>query len=156
MCDRIDVIIPVYRPDHKLGQLIDRLNHQTKKPEHVWFLQTMEGTKEDERVERLLEQADRGRIIPIEKQEFDHGGTRNRGAFASRADHILFMTQDAVPTNDVLLETLVRHMEEDERIAAVYARQLPGDEVGAVERFTRTFNYPAQSAVKDVGDLERL
>ncbi len=156
MCDRIDVIIPVYRPDHKLGQLIDRLNHQTKKPEHVWFLQTMEGTKEDERVERLLEQADRGRIIPIEKQEFDHGGTRNRGAFASQADHILFMTQDAVPTNDVLLEALVRHMEEDERIAAVYARQLPGDEVGAVERFTRTFNYPAQSAVKDAGDLERL
>ena len=33
MCDRIDVIIPVYRPDHKLGQLIERLNHQTKKPD---------------------------------------------------------------------------------------------------------------------------
>lgn len=156
MCDRIDVIIPVYRPDHKLGQLIERLNHQTKKPDHIWFLQTMEGTKEDERVERLLGQADRAHIIPVAKQDFDHGGTRNRGALASQADYILFMTQDAVPEGDVLLETLARHMDADEQIAAVYARQLPGKEVGAVERFTRAFNYPAQSAVKDAGDLERL
>lgn len=156
MNDSIDVIIPVYRPDEKLGQLIERLNHQTKKPEHIWFLQTMEGTEEDEKVQRLLEQAERGRIIPIKKQEFDHGGTRNLGASHSQADYMLFMTQDAVPADDVLLETLIRHLDSDERIAAAYARQLPGGDVGPVERFTRAFNYPQQSAVKDAADLERL
>ena len=156
MNDSIDVIIPVYRPDEKLGQLIERLNHQTKKPEHIWFLQTMEGTEEDEKVQRLLEQAERGRIILVKKQEFDHGGTRNLGASHSRSDYMLFMTQDAVPADDVLLETLIRHMDSDEGIAAAYARQLPGGDVGPVERFTRAFNYPQQSAVKNAADLERL
>lgn len=156
MPDKIDVIIPVYRPDEKLGRLIERLNHQTKKPEHIWFLQTLTATEEDERVRTLLERAEHAEIICVDKSEFDHGGTRNRGASLSQADFMLFMTQDAVPVDDTLIETLYRAMIPDDKIATAYARQLAGEETGVVERYTRTFNYPAESCVKDAGDLERL
>lgn len=152
----IDVIIPVYRPDEKLERLIERLNAQTVKPGHVFFMQTMVEPGEDERVRRILERADHAVITPVDKNDFDHGGTRNQGASLSEAEFMLFMTQDAVPVDDRLLENLHRAITSGEEIAAAYGRQLPDNKVGAVERYTRQFNYPKESFVKSSKDLERL
>lgn len=152
----IDVIIPVYRPDEKLEQLIQKLNTQTRKPEHVFFMQTLAGGEEDERVRRILEKADRGKIVTLPKSEFDHGGTRNLGASLSKADYMLFMTQDAVPAQDTLVEKLCASFESHERVAAAYGRQLPGEQSGVIERYTREFNYPPESSVKEKADLDRL
>lgn len=152
----IDVIIPVYRPDEKLEKLIGKLNHQTVKPDHILFMQTMVGGDEDERVRGILERAENARIIPVDKSDFDHGGTRNLGASLSDAGYMLFMTQDAVPEDEFLLENMYRHLTSDEKIATVYGRQLPDDKVGVIERYTRQFNYPEKSGVKDKNDLERL
>ena len=41
-------------------------------------------------------------------------------------------------------------------MAASYARQLPGDDAGAVERFTRQFNYPPESRIKSAADIPEL
>lgn len=156
MDSKIDIIIPVYHPDEKLERLIAQLNRQTKKPEHIWFLQTLDEPKEDARVRSVLERAGQAEVIPVSRQEFDHGGTRNLGASHSKAEFMLFMTQDAVPADDRLVETLYQSLVSGQKIAAAYARQLPGEETGALEQYTRTFNYPAESSVKDAGDLERL
>lgn len=86
----IDVIIPVYRPDEKLQQLIEKLNTQTRKPEHVFFMQTLVGDEEDERVRKILEKADRGKTVTLPKSEFDHGGTRNLGASLKGGLHAVY------------------------------------------------------------------
>lgn len=152
----IDVIIPVYRPDEKLERLIERLNLQTRKPDHVFFMQTMTGETEDERVQRILQRAENARVIPVKKEEFDHGGTRNQGASLSEAEFMLFMTQDAVPENETLVERLCAALEKDENTAVAFGRQLPAENAGEIEIFTRQFNYPETSSVKDKSDLERL
>lgn len=152
----IDVIIPVYRPDEKLEQLIEKLNIQTRKPDHVFFMQTIVGGSEDERVREILERADNASIIPVKKEEFDHGGTRNQGASLSEAEFMLFMTQDAVPEDETLVENLCAALEKDGQIAAAFGRQLPNETAGEAERYTRQFNYPAYSYVKDKSDLDRL
>ena len=145
----VDVIIPVYRPEReKLTKLIDWLNKQTVKPSHVFFMQTLVEEKEDEEVLQMLQKAENVEIVPIEKKDFDHGGTRNKGAALSKADYMLFMTQDAVPVDAYLIENLVRAMEEEEA-ATAYGRQLPDDTVGE-------FNYPAKSYVKSKRDLETM
>ena len=137
----VDVIIPVYRPEReKLTKLIDWLNKQTVKPSHVFFMQTLVEEKEDEEVLQMLQKAENVEIVPIEKKDFDHGGTRNKGAALSRADYMLFMTQDAVPVDAYLIENLVRAMEEEEAATA----------------YTREFNYPAKSYVKSQKDLETM
>lgn len=155
MSETVDVIIPVYRPDEKLNRLIDRLNRQTIQPEHIFFMQTLTGTPEDETVRKCLEKAKKGQIYTLEKKDFDHGGTRNCGAAMSKADYMLFMTQDAVPVDDDLIENLMRAME-PQTVATAYGRQLAGDDVGVIERYTRQFNYPDQSSRKSGKDLERL
>jgi len=151
----VDVIIPVYRPDEKLNRLIEKLNQQTVKPDHVFFMQTLTGGEEDAKIRQLLETTDNEVITEIEKKDFDHGGTRNRGAAMSKADYMLFMTQDAVPEREDLIEQMLKAME-DEQVATAYGRQLPSDEVGIIEHYTRQFNYPDVSSKKTKEDLPRL
>lgn len=151
----VDVIIPVYRPDEKLEKLIEKLNIQTVRPAHIFFMQTLTGTDEDDRVRAVLETADGCVITPVKKEDFDHGGTRNRAAARSEAEFMLFLTQDVIPRDGRLIEILRREMQR-EKVAVSYGRQLPGRDVGITERYTRHFNYPAQSSVKSEKDLERL
>ena len=151
----VDVIIPVYRPDEKLNRLIEKLNQQTITPEHIFFMQTLTGTPEDAEVRSLLEKANHAVITEIDKKDFDHGGTRNQGAALSKAEYMLFMTQDAVPEREDLIEQMLKVME-DENVATAYGRQLPSDEVGVIEHYSRQFNYPDRSSKKTKEDLERL
>lgn len=151
----VDVIIPVYRPDEKLKSLIEKLNEQTIQPEHIFFMHTLTDTSEDEQVKQLMQTANNAVITTLKKEEFDHGGTRNRAAAMSKAEFMLFMTQDAVPTDEFLIEYMLKAMT-DETVATAYARQLPNDEVGVIEHYTRKFNYPDVSAKKSKADIERL
>lgn len=154
--NKVDIIIPVYRPDEKLERLIDKINVQTVKPGHVFFMQTLTGTQEDDRVQELLGRADHAVITTLSKKDFDHGGTRNQGAALSQAEYMLFMTQDAVPTDEKLIENMLHSLESDDTIATAYARQLPDDTVGVIEHYTRQFNYPAEDCVKSKEDLPVL
>ena len=152
----VDVIIPVYRPEReKLTKLIDWLNKQTVKPSHVFFMQTLVEKKEDAEVLQMLQKAENAKVVPIEKKDFDHGGTRNKGAALSKADYMLFMTQDAVPADEHLIENLLACME-DASVAVAYARQLARPNSGRVERMTRIYNYPAQSRIKSEDDKKEL
>ena len=122
----IDVIIPAYRPDDSFQKLIGLLQEQTVKPHHIYVLQTMgEG---DELMQSMNSDMT---VHSVAKKDFDHGATRDYGArlaaegnqAASDRHYILFMTQDAVPANTHLIETLAKAFE-DERTAIAYARQL--------------------------------
>ena len=150
------MIIPVYRPDEKLERLIQKINSQTVPPAHIFFMQTLTGTAEDQRVREILERAEHGVVKTLEKKEFDHGGTRTQGAALSQAEYMRFMTQDAVPVDNMLIEKLLEAMEADEKTATAYGRQLPDDKVGVIERYTREFNYPPESSTKTKEDLPEL
>ena len=45
---------------------------------------------------------------------------------------------------------------DDPLVAAAYARQLAKKTDSAIERFTRNFNYPAESRVKTQADIQAL
>ena len=92
----------------------------------------------------------------ITKEEFDHGGTRHLGTTFSGADYLLFLTQDAEPANDKLVENLVQAFLQDDSIKAAYGRQLPNATCREIEKYTRSFNYPAESRVKSRDDLKTL
>ena len=91
----------------------------------------------------------------LSKREFDHGRTRNQGVKLSDTDVFVMMTQDAMPADEFLLERLLEALR-GEKAAVSYARQLPGRDSSEAERFTRQFNYPAESRVKTKEDLSEL
>ena len=112
-------------------------------------------------MEDLLEKAGIGRagiqsrVVPVKKEEFDHGGTRDQAARMAKTDLLVFMTMDALPADDRLFAVLEKAFD-DPLTACAYARQLPDGSAGVIERYTRGFNYPDRSLKKGAADLKQL
>lgn len=152
----VDIIIPTYKPGREFLVLMQRLSIQTypvrriiiANTEEKYFERLVYGTNFNEKYQNVT-------VSHLSKREFDHGNTRHKAALRSEADIFICMTQDAVPDNEFLVEELVKGLEPD-KVAVAYARQLPAEDCGITERFTREFNYPEEAAVKSRADLERL
>ena len=148
---KIDCVIPTYKPDEKLLACLKQLEKQTVKPGKIILMNTEESLL----TIPLPKEMDNLEIHHIKKEEFDHGATRDEGLHFSDADVVLFLTQDAVPANEFLVENMLKPFEEEE-VAAVYGRQMADPKKSPVEAFTRKFNYPSKSRKKTEEDLPVL
>lgn len=96
--------------------------------------------------------------IQIQQSEFNHGKTRNLGAQLAAdlgADILVFLTQDALPTDTNWLSHLVSPI----RVGvadATFARQLPRSDASLLESFARLYNYPSVSQSKTAADIENM
>lgn len=176
----VELLVPVCHPGRELDRLLYRMAKQSypltgvrllvtaseedyaglvRRYSQVWKKASMEKRTDGSTAAESETAISFTRIDP---QEFDHGGTRDLGARASRADLLLFMTQDAVPADDRMVERLAeRFCLADGSgisvpIAAAYARQLPKEDCHLIERYTRRFNYPGESRIKTKADLPGL
>lgn len=161
---KLSVIIPVYKPGKELGELLDKIRIQTVKPERVFLLWTVPDDVNESDVRKSAGRFTGGSVEVhyIRQQDFDHGGTRRYGMSLVGTDYALCMTQDAVPYDNLLFENLINAMEcegdednEHNVTAAVYARQLPREDAGAIERITRDFNYPDKDRVQNLDSLDQ-
>lgn len=152
----IDVIIPTYKPDDKLKEIVYMLGKQTVKPNKIIIINTEEQYFKQyaEFFEKEALQI-KSEIHHISLEEFDHGKTRNDGAKYSNADIVMFMTQDAVPTDDKLVEEIIKPIEEN-KASASYARQMAHANSSLAEQFTRSFNYPEEGKIKSKDDIKEL
>ena len=96
------------------------------------------------------------KVYHIERREFDHGATRDMGMQMSKAEIVVFMTQDAVPADEYVIGNLAKVLEEDEMTGAAYARQLAASDCNYIEKYTRKFNYPENSRIKSKEDLQEM
>lgn len=142
----VDVVIPVYKPDKKLQMVISRLMGQTIVPSNIFLIHTR-SSEDDWHTEQLLQEVQTEysvvQVVSIAQEEFDHGGTRDMVMHLCKSQYVLMMTQDAMPKNGKLIETL--RNAQGEKISVVFARQEPAKDCRIIERYTRTFNYPAES-----------
>lgn len=153
---KVDVIIPTYRPGKKFSRLLKMLQLQTYPVGKIIVMNTEKSYWND----RGFEGIPNMEVHHLTRAEFDHGATRNRGARFSRADIMVFMTDDAVPADEFLIEKLVAAFKQQgpqgESVIMAYARQLSDRNCGMAERYTRAFNYPEESCVKTKADLEKM
>lgn len=153
---KVDVIIPVYKPDRGFLTMIEKLQTQTVPVSRIILMNT-----EQKYLDRLLYGTTLERehhnitVKHLSKWEFDHGRTRNQGVKLSDADVFVMMTQDAVPADAYLVERLLEGLG-GEKTAVAYARQLPDRDSSEAERYTRQFNYPAEPCIKTKADLPAL
>lgn len=147
----VDVVIPTYKPDKRLGSLLRRLRKQSYPIEKIIIVNTEKELFDSEYVEGISNVE----IHHIEKKEFDHGGTRNYGMKFCKSDLVLMMTQDAVPAGKDMVKELVKPFE-DKDVMVVYGRQLPAPNCSIAEAYTRRFNYPDYDIVKTSNDILRM
>ena len=172
MDKKVLVIIPSFKPDVRLKLLLEMLMKQTYPPSGIHIINTGEEYWQEELLPDKCSVP--VKVTHISVNEFDHGRTRHFGAVKALADFLLFMTQDAVPADECLVERLAEALESEPEAAVAYARQLPvtmelledyskGYVVPAedivvdeIECYTRQFNYPDESKVKTIEDIETM
>lgn len=93
-------------------------------------------------------------VINIDKKNFNHANTRNI-ALNFDADYYLFMTQDALPFDEYLLENLCKGFVDSDTVVS-YARQITYPNADIIEKFARNTNYPDISKLKSKDDLAIL
>ena len=145
----VDVVIPSYRPDEKFSRLVKKLQEQEYPIGTIFVINTKAG-----RFPKEVEQMEKVKVSHIERREFDHGATRDMGMQMSKAEIVVFMTQDAVPADEYVIGNLVKVLEEDEMTGA--ARQLAASNCNYIEKYTRKFNYPENSRIKSKEDLQEM
>ena len=155
--EKIDVIIPVYKPGRELFTLVDRLMKQTLPVNKIYLVNTEreEFAKLISTEAFLTKYPGRVEVKHIAQSEFDHGRVRHDAVMASDAEIVCLMTMDAIPADRYLLERLTAPLKVD-KVAASYARQLPKKHCNEPERYTRKFNYPAESMIKGEENLPVL
>lgn len=151
MRESVSVVIPTLNAEGEIDFLLTLLEGQTVRPIEILILDSMS----NDRTVEIASNHSLVRIVDVQRDSFDHGSTRNMGYEMTVGDYILFMTQDAVPFDSLLIESLIRPFEDD-FVAMVSARQIAKKDARPFERHVRSFNYPDVSYTRREADVASL
>jgi rhamnosyltransferase len=94
------------------------------------------------------------RVISIDGSAFNHGLTRNRGISESQGDFVVLTVQDALPQDENWLSALVTAVDQDEKHAGSYSRQIPRPDCDPIIR-DRLNNWAACRPGREVQALRK-
>ena len=83
--------------------------------------------------------------VSIPPETFDHGGTRQLALDMCQTPLIAFVTDDAEPTNDSWLRSLISPLR-DPSVGATYGRQIAHEHASIAEKIFREVRYPSRSS----------
>lgn len=152
----IDIICPLYNAEIYIEKQLHQIENQTfyKFVRNIRYIITKGKDKTADIVRKL--QSNNNKILyrEIEIKDFSHSLTREKEAFESDAEIIVFITQDVLIYKENWLEKLVSPIEANEAVAT-YSRQLCNDKK-TIEFYTRQKNYPTDSIIKAREDISTM
>ncbi|WP_457622818.1 glycosyltransferase family 2 protein [Persephonella sp.] len=148
---KISVIIPTFNAENFLGNLLDILSKQSKKVDEIIII---DSSSTDNTIKIAKEY--KTTVIKIPKEAFDHGGTRTLAARTANGDILIFLTQDALPYDNLTIKNIVNPFLKDNKIGAAYGRQIPYPDTNLFGKHLRYFNYPVTSYIKSYNDKEKF
>ena len=145
----IDIICPLYNAEKDIESLhkslLKQKNVEINKIRYVL-------TEGKDNTEKILKDLNIN-YKKIKKEEFSHSLTREKEAFESDADIIVFITQDVKIVREDWLYYLTKDIINGQ-VAACYSRQLCDN--NKIEKYTRENNYPKESKTVSKEDVEEL
>lgn len=144
----IDIICPLYNAE----KLIEKLNESFLKQEKVQLKEIKYIlTESDDSTEEILKK-NKFKYRKIKKENFSHSLVREEAAFESKADIVVFVTQDIVIESNDWLYNLTKDINDE--IICTYSRQI--SKFNNIEKYTRESNYPNKSIIKSKKDIKKL
>ena len=145
----IDIICPLYNAEKDIENLQKSLIKQKNvEINEIKYILTESKDNTEEKLKKLnLE------YKKIKKEDFSHSLTREGSAFESKADILVFITQDVIIEREDWLHNLTKDIENG-TVDACYSRQLCNN--NTIEKYTRECNYPAESKIVSKDDIEKL
>lgn len=148
---RTALIIPTRNAGTFLDRQLPALAAQSLQPDELLIV---DSASTDDTVARF--RAFGARVEVIDPSTFNHGGTRGWASAQVDADVLIYMTQDAIPSDPNALRNLRDELLSEDDIGVAYGRQLPHPEAGLLGAQARRFNYPPQGRTKRLADATEL
>lgn len=145
----IDVICPLYNAE----KYIEKLDDSIKKQQKVELNQIRYVlTKSNDKTEEILKKI-KANYKQIETKDFSHSLVREKEAFDSQSDIVVFITQDIIIEDNMWLYKLVKDIENG-KCEASYSKQICNN--NSIEKYTRELNYPEESRFVTKDDIDKL
>lgn len=145
---KVEIICPLYNAENYIINLNNSIKMQKKvNISKISYILT----ESSDNTEKILKE-NKINYKKIRKNEFSHSLTREKVAFNSKADIIVFITQDIVIKDDKWLFKLVKPII-DGNVEETYSRQI--SKYDNIEKYTREKNYPAVSIIKTKEKIDK-
>ena len=145
----IDIICPLYNAENDIERLDKSLKQQENvKINKIKYVLTECKDKTEEKLKKLNIEYKK-----IKKEDFSHSLTREKEAFESDSDIVVFVTQDVIIEKKDWLFNLTKDIISGE-VDACYSRQICTN--NTIEKYTRECNYPKESKIVSKEDIEKL
>ena len=145
---KVEIICPLYNAE----KYIEKLHNNIKKQKNVDFSVRYLLTESKDNTETILKNK-KIRHDKIKKSAFSHSLTRENAARTSKADIVVFITQDVEIEDENWLYYLVKDIISGE-VSATYSRQIT--KFNNLEKYTREKNYPEISKIVSKEDIDTL
>ena len=148
---KIQIIIPVYKPDNKLLMLLRQIKKQTIKNIPLLIIDSGSNDEYKNEIENM-----NCLVKKIDAKTFNHGGTRQMGAdmFPDK-DVYIYLTQDAILADEYAINNIVEVFNNNNNVGCAYGRQLPHKEANIFATHARLFNYKDKSYIYSIKDKEK-
>jgi len=144
------IIIPTYNASKHLPSLLNSFQSQTIKD---YELIIIDSSSTDNTIE--IADSFNARVIKIEKEKFDHGGTRTLAARQAKGEILIYLSQDSSLFNNNSIEKIANPFDMDTNVAAVFGRQLPDKNASVFAEHLRLFNYSENSYISELSDKDK-
>ena len=118
----VSIIIPARNEEHLIKKCLKAVFEQ--ETDFSFDILVIDSGSVDKTIE-MVKEFSSVNLMTISPDEFGHGKTRNLGAKITSGDYIVFLNADAVPANKKWLDSLIKGLVKDEKIAGIYSRHLP-------------------------------
>ncbi len=136
----VEIICPLYNAEQYIRKLHESLLMQKGvNIKKISYLLTESIDKTSEILKEMNLEYDL-----IKKEDFSHSLTREKAAMKSKADILVFITQDIEIKDVNWLKELIKPIENEE-VEASFSRQLT--KFNNIEKYTREMNYPAEEYI---------
>lgn len=144
----IDIICPLYNAEKYIIDLHNSFLKQkdVKINKIIYIL-----TESKDNTENILKE-NKIEYKKIQKEDFSHSLVREKEAMKSKADLLVFVTQDVVIEDSKWLYYLTKDI--DDNVVASYSRQIT--KYNNIEKYTREKNYPDKSFIVSKDDIDKL
>ena len=150
--EKVDIICPLYNASKYIENLQKSIIKQKDvNINKIHYVITKGKDNTEELVKNIKNEKVEYKLI--EPKEFSHSLTREKEAYESDADIIVFISQDVKIVRDDWLYNLVKPIIDNEADEC-YSRQLCDNK--SIEKYTREHNYPSTSRTVTKEDIKEL
>lgn len=148
---KFGLIVPTLNAGSQWLDWLDAFSRQTIKPDRLFII---DSESNDNTTDLAKEYG--FDVEVINRSSFDHGGTRQYGvSFLDDVDFCIFLTQDAILSDDDSLSNILKPFQNNS-VAAVCGRQLPRKKATPIEAHARLYNYSLELFIRSIKDVKQF